>query len=82
MKKFVDRNWAQFWDPTVKTKWQNDKTKKLWPKYYGPYWVIEPIGQVAYKWEFPEKATIQPIFPVSQLKALAPTQEVHMNPLM
>ena len=42
--------------------------EKLSLQYFGPYKVVQQIGSMAYKLEFPSSTTIHPVFHVSQLK--------------
>lgn len=54
---------------------------KLSAKYYGPFKVIERVGQVAYRLEHPPGARVHPVFYVSLLKLklgqnIAPSTEL------
>jgi hypothetical protein len=46
---------------------QAKKDNKLSPKYYGPYKVLQKIGTMAYKLEFPASYRVHPVFHVSFL---------------
>lgn len=50
----------------------NRPCKKLAYKYYGPFEILERIGEVAYKLDLPEAALIHPVFHMSQLKEHIP----------
>eukprot|EP00253_Pinus_taeda_P007755 PITA_07755 len=56
--------------PYKQTSLKDKVCHKLSPKFYGPYQVLQRIGEVAYKLALPPIAKIHPVFHVSCLKKL------------
>ena len=55
--------------PCKQTSVHNKKLGKLAPRYYGPFKVLQKIGEVSYKLDLPLGSLIHLVFNVSNLKA-------------
>ena len=81
-KKRVDRSFAMGdWvylrlQPYKQSSIQSKKFGKLAPHFYGPYQVVQKVGEVSYKLDLPAGSQIHPVFHVSNLKAKLGAQVV------
>ena len=81
-KKRVDRSFAVGdWvylrlQPYKQSSVQSKKFGKLAPRFYGPYQVIQKVGEVSYKLDLPAGSQIHPVFHVSNLKGKLGAQVV------
>ena len=67
--------------PYKQTSVHNKKLGKLAPRYYGPFKVLQKIGEVCYKLDLPFGSLIHLVFHVSNLKAKLGNQVVPRHTL-
>eukprot|EP00253_Pinus_taeda_P007842 PITA_07842 len=68
-RQFQEGDQVFLWlQPYKQTSLKDKGCQKLSPKFYGPYQVLQRIGEVAYKLALPPTAKIHPVFHVSCLK--------------
>ncbi|XP_076892046.1 uncharacterized protein LOC143543662 [Bidens hawaiensis] len=54
--------------PYMQNSLRVHKHSKLTPKYFGPFLIVEKVGNVAYRFDLPDGVQIHPVFHVSLLK--------------
>jgi hypothetical protein len=59
--------------PYIQSFVERRANHKLSFKFYGPYQILQRVGEVAYKLQLPETSKIHPVVHVSQLKKSVPS---------
>ena len=60
--------------PYKKTSLKAEHCQKLVPKFYGPYTVLNHVGQITYQLALPNQSKLHPVFHVSCLKKVIGTK--------
>lgn len=73
-RSFVVGDWIYLkLQPYVQASLAPQANQKLAFQFFGPYKILAHVGSVAYKLELPSTSTIHPVFHVSQLKRIVPS---------
>ena len=68
-REFVVGDWVYLkLQPHRQVTIRKGKQNKLSPKYYGPFQILDKVGQVAYRLQLPSSAQIHNVFHISQLE--------------
>jgi hypothetical protein len=62
--------------PYVQTSLANRSSNKLAFRFFGPFDIIDRIGQSSYKLKLPDDCLVHPVFHVSQLKCVVPPHTI------
>jgi hypothetical protein len=64
--------------PHIQQSLATRSNQKLAFHFYGPFKILDRVGELAYRLDLPEHSKIHPVIHVSQLKlSLKPQQQVH-----
>jgi hypothetical protein len=88
MKQFADRkrsdrvfqvgDWVYLsLQPYVQTSLALRSNAKLAFRFFGPFQVLQKVGELSYRLQLPEHSNVHPVFHVSELRQGAPAEEVH-----
>ena len=58
--------------PHIQQSIQRQSNQKLSYKYFGPYFILQTVGKVAFKLQLPATSKVHPVLHVSQLKKALP----------